>query len=95
MSNEHVLSVWIGDAGTGLTTVQTVSLTDEGRRAVTRYQGDHDRMHALVHELSIDHDLVPIWEDDDGTDDGARRRPPAPFYTSRDLAPPTHLAAAS
>ncbi len=65
-----------------------------GERLVTRERGEEPTMRALVHDLAAEHDLVPIWEDASWMDDGSRR-PPAPFYTTRDLAPPSHMALAS
>jgi len=51
-------------------------------------------MREYVHELAAHHDLVPIWDDDSWMGDGSRR-PPAPFYTTRDLAPPHQVVLAS
>jgi|JI8StandDraft_1071087.scaffolds.fasta_scaffold735566_1 hypothetical protein len=94
MSNEQVLSVWIGGAPHGLATVQVVARSATGERLVTRERGEESSMRTLVHDLAAEHDLVPIWEDASWMDDGSRR-PPAPFYTTRDLAPPSHMALAS
>ena len=46
-------------------------------------------MRDAVRELVSRNDLVPIWDDDAWLSDGSRR-PPAPFYTPRDLALPRH-----
>lgn len=94
MSNDQVLSVWIGGAPHGLATVQVVARTADGQRRVSRRRGDEVAMREYVHELAAHHDLVPIWDDDAWMGDGSRR-PPAPFYTTRDLAPPHHVALAS
>jgi hypothetical protein len=94
MSQEQVLSVWIGDAPNGLATVQVVARTSSGERTITRRRGEVCAMRAFVQDLAGRHDLVPIWDDDSWMSDGSRR-PPAPFYTSRELAPPPRAALAS
>lgn len=94
MTDERVLSVWIGVAPQGTATVQVVSRTAAGTRHVERRRGLESEMRAFVQDLAGQHDLVPIWDDSTWLDSGARR-PPAPFYTTRDLAPPTTLAMAS
>lgn len=94
MTDERVLSVWIGVAPQGTATVQVVSRTATGARHVERRRGLESEMRAFVRALAGEHDLVPIWDDSTWLDSGARR-PPAPFYTTRDLAPPTTLAMAS
>jgi hypothetical protein len=90
MSDEQVLSVWIGGSPSGLTTVQVVARSATGERTVSRRRGDEIAMREWVHELAARHDLVPIWDDASWMEDGSRR-PPAPFYTTRELAPPTHM----
>lgn len=92
--DEHVLSVWIGEAPAGQAAVQLVAVGDDGHRVVERLRGERASMRAFVEQLSLQHDLVPIWDDHEVLADGTHR-PPAPFYTTRDLAPPTHLVAAS
>jgi len=92
--DEHVLSVWIGEAPAGQAAVQLVAMGDDGHRVVERLQGECAKMREFVDELTVRHDLVPIWDDHELLSDGSHR-PPAPFYTSRDLAPPTHLVGAS
>lgn len=94
MSQEKVLSVWIGAAPHGLATVQVVARMPSGERTVSRHRGEDSAMRAYVQDLAGRHDLVPIWEDDAWMSDGSRR-PPAPFYTTRELAPPTRVALAS
>ena len=94
MSYETVLSVWIGGAPHGRATVQVVARGAQGERIVTRQRGVEADMRELVHDLAGAHDLVPIWDDDSWVG-GAGRRPPAPFYTRRELAPPSHDALAS
>ena len=41
-------------------------------------------MRSAVRKLASANDLVPIWDDHTWMVDGTRR-PPAPFYTTRDL----------
>jgi hypothetical protein len=94
MTDERVLSVWIGVAPHGVATVQVVARGSDGERLVVRRRGLESEMREFVRDLAGQHDLVPIWDDTTWLDDGSRR-PPAPFYTTRDLAPPTSLAMAS
>ncbi len=94
MVDDQVLSVWIGGSPNGSATVQVVARAADGTRRVTRQRGDELAMREMVHEMAARHDLVPIWDDDAWMGDGSRR-PPAPFYTTRDLAPPRHEALAS
>lgn len=94
MSYEQVLSVWIGASPHGHATVQVVARSTAGQRVVTRERGDEATMRTMVQSLAAQHDLVPIWDDATWMSDGTRR-PPAPFYTTRELAPPHHVALAS
>lgn len=94
MLDEQVLSVWIGETPAGYTTVQVVGKTGSGERIVTHHRGSEAQMWSLVHGLVDHYDLVPIWDEDEWDDHG-EHRPPAPFYTTRELAPPTHLMLAS
>jgi hypothetical protein len=94
MSYEQVLSVWIGASPHGHATVQVVARSTNGDRIVTRERGEEAEMRSMVQQLASRHDLVPIWEDAEWMSDGTRR-PPAPFYTTRELAPPHHVALAS
>jgi hypothetical protein len=91
MSIHQVLSVWIGDVPQGLASVQVVARTSSGERMVSRRRGNAGTMRAFVEDLASRHDLVPIWDDGSSAWDGSRR-PPAPFYTQRELAPPVALA---
>jgi hypothetical protein len=85
MVRGQVLSVWIGAAPQGLATMQVVTRTSDGERQVTRRRGPEAVMRDLVRTMAQDHDLVPIW--DEGPAANGVLRPPAPFWTTRDLAP--------
>ncbi len=84
MLDDQVVSVWIGAAPHGLATVQVVTRSAGGERLVTRERGEESAMRNAVRKLASQNDLVPIWDDHTWLSDGTRR-PPAPFYTTRDL----------
>ena len=50
--DEHVLSVWIGEAPAGQAAVQLVAMGDDGHRVVERLQGECAKMRELVDELT-------------------------------------------
>lgn len=81
MTQDQVVSIWIGSGSDGLTTVKVVTERPVGRSAEV-HRGPAADMRRYARALAAKHDLVPVWPDPAWRAAGARR-PLPPVYVQR------------